>query len=80
MKTRLNKLGLSLAKLSNLFFKFGVGLVFAVKDRLGLIQTVNLIVTATFYSTHFALILPSGSPAGIRAIKLTLAFLQLNVV
>ena len=31
-----NKLGLSLAKLSNLFFKFGVGLVFAVKDRLSL--------------------------------------------
>ena len=29
-----DKLGLSLAKFSNLFFKFGVGLVFAVKDWL----------------------------------------------
>ena len=36
MKKRQNKLGLSLAKLSNLFFKFGVGLVFAVKDWLSL--------------------------------------------
>ena len=33
---RLNKLRLSLAKLSNFFFKFGVGLVFAVKDLLSL--------------------------------------------
>ena len=35
-KKRKDKLGLSLANLSNLFLKFGVGLVFAVKDRLSL--------------------------------------------
>ena len=36
LKNIRNKLGLSLAKLSNLFFKFGVWLGFAVKDRLSL--------------------------------------------
>ena len=40
VKKRENKLGLSLAKLSNLFFKFGVGLVFKLRGGVSMGRSV----------------------------------------